>query len=513
MVIFEPVEHAYMNKILHFLLLEDVPTDAQIIEHELRKGNFLFVLKRVTTEKAFREALEEFKPDIILADYKLPVFDGISALRIAEKNCPDIPFIFVSGYRGEELAVESLKSGAKDYILKENLLRLVPSVRLALSERQEQIKRRQAEEALRKSKASLDNAQRIAHIGNWEWDIVKNQVLGSDEFYRIFGLTPQAFVGTHESFIEYVHPEDIEFVKKSVYEALYERKPYNIEFRIGLPDNSEKIVHSQGEVVFDDTGKAIQMNGIIQDLTERKQIAYQLEKQRNHLEDLNDKLAATNKELDAFSYSVSHDLSAPLNRIAGFCDILMEDYADKLDERGKNYLHRVITNGKYMAQLIKDMLYFARAIRGKKNDKTINLSALAKKIANELQENQTGRQVEFIIADELVTKGDPQLMQIVLDNLLRNAWKFTGKRPHARIEFGETQKDGKQIYFVRDNGVGFDMANVDKLFNPFKRLHSTADFEGNGIGLATVRRIIKRHNGRIWAEGVVDQGATFYFTL
>ena len=149
----------------------------------------------------------------------------------------------------------------------------------------------------------------------------------------------------------------------------------------------------------------------------------------------------------------------------------------------------------------------------KKNDKTINLSALAKKIANELQENQTGRQVEFIIADELVTKGDPQLMQIVLDNLLRNAWKFTGKRPHARIEFGETQKDGKQIYFVRDNGVGFDMANVDKLFNPFKRLHSTADFEGNGIGLATVRRIIKRHNGRIWAEGVVDQGATFYFTL
>lgn len=502
-----------MNKTLHFLLLEDVPTDEKIIEHELRKGNFSFILKRVTTEKAFREALEEFKPDIILADYKLPVFDGISALRIAEKNCPDIPFIFVSGYRGEELAVESLKSGAKDYVLKENLFRLVPSVRLALSEHKEQTKRRQAEEALRKSKASLDNAQRIAHLGNCEWDIVKNQVLGSDEFYRIFGLTPQAFVGSYELFIEYVHPEDIEFVKKSVYEALYERKPFNIEFRIVLPGNSEKIVHAQGEVIFDDTGKAIQMNGTIQDITKQKRIAYELEKQRNDLEDLNNKLAAANEELGAFSYSVSHDLGAPLNRIDGFCTILMEEYADKLDERGKNYLNRVIINSKHMAQLIKDMLYLARTTSGEIHHETINLSALAKKIAKELQEKQTGRQVEFLIAEELITKGDPQLMQIVLNNLLGNAWKFTGKRPHARIEFGKIEKDGKQVYFVRDNGAGFDMANVNKLFNPFRRLHSPTEFEGDGIGLATVQRIIKRHNGRIWAEGVVDQGATFYFTL
>ncbi|MDN3515481.1 MAG: ATP-binding protein [Candidatus Brocadia sp.] len=246
---------------------------------------------------------------------------------------------------------------------------------------------------------------------------------------------------------------------------------------------------------------------------ERKQIGEELKKQRDHLEHLTHQLAAANKELESFSYSVSHDLRAPLNRIIGFSDILLRDYADKLDEHGKNYLQRVINASQHMAQLIKDMLNLARTTQTEMHHETVNLSALAKMVARELREKQPERQVEFVIAEGLVVRGDPRLMQTALENLLSNAWKFTGKCPDTRIEFGVTQRNEKSVYFVRDNGVGFDMAFAKKLFSPFQRLHAKAEFDGTGIGLATVQRIIHRHGGHIWAEGAVDKGATFYFMI
>ncbi len=290
-----------MNKTLHILLLEDIPTDTELIERELEKGGLLFVLKQVKTEKAFRDALKEFKPDIILADYKLPSFDGISALRMAEKECPGIPFIFVSGYRGEELAVETLKSGAKDYVMKDNLSRLVPSIHRALGEREEQIKRRQAEESLRKSEARLANAQRIAHIGNWEWDIIKDEAYGSDEVYRIFGLTPGSINVTFKIFLELVHPDDRELVKKSLNEALCGKKPYDIDHRIVLSGGEVRIVHGQAEVVFDDDGKAVRVNGTVHDITKIKTAEEKLrvlnESLGKHVEERTKALLATNRML------------------------------------------------------------------------------------------------------------------------------------------------------------------------------------------------------------------------
>jgi PAS domain S-box-containing protein len=249
------------------------------------------------------------------------------------------------------------------------------------------------------------------------------------------------------------------------------------------------------------------------DVTEHKRAEEELRKQRDHLEYLTSQLTVSNKELEAFCYSVSHDLRAPLRSINGFCKALMEDYPDKLDTQGKNYLQRVNAASQRMGQLIDDLLNLSRITRSEMRRKTVDLSALAKKIATELREAQPERQAEFIIAEKLIAYGDPQLLRIVLTNLLGNAWKFTGKRPRARIEFGVTKHDGKPVYFVRDNGDGFDMAFVNKLFGAFHRLHSTTEFEGTGIGLATVQRIIHRHGGQIWAEGAVDQGATFYFTF
>jgi len=245
---------------------------------------------------------------------------------------------------------------------------------------------------------------------------------------------------------------------------------------------------------------------MVEDITKRKHSERALQQRTAELE-------AANKELEAFAYSVSHDLRAPLRGIDGFSLALLEDCADKLDERGKAYLSRVRAGAQKMSELIDAMLNLSRLTRGELRRETVDLSEVAKNIVTELQKRQPERQVEFVIAEEVTADGDPEMLRVVMENLLSNAWKFTGKRAIARVEFGVTSKDDKPVYFVRDDGAGFEMAYVDKLFGAFQRLHRATEFPGLGIGLATIQRIIHRHGGLTWAEGEVEKGATFYFTL
>ncbi len=224
-------------------------------------------------------------------------------------------------------------------------------------------------------------------------------------------------------------------------------------------------------------------------------------------------LLAANTELDAFAYSVSHDLRAPLRSIDGFSQILLEDYSEKLDEAGRESLQRVRAASQRMGTLIDDLLKLARVTRAEIRTEDVDLSGMAREIVADLQRTTPERQVEFEIAPGLKARGDTRLLRVALDNLLRNSWKYTAKQTAPRVEFRSADANGGRTFMVRDNGAGFDMKYADKLFGVFQRLHSAADFEGTGIGLATVRRIINRHGGRIWAEGAVDQGATFYFTL
>jgi signal transduction histidine kinase len=224
-------------------------------------------------------------------------------------------------------------------------------------------------------------------------------------------------------------------------------------------------------------------------------------------------LEISNKELEAFSYSVSHDLRAPLRGMDGFSKLLLQEYADELDEHGKDYLQRVRKASQKMARLIDDLLALSRLSRQEMTYASVNLSRLAGSITKELKETEPERQVDFDIQEGVVAYGDADLLSIVIDNLLQNAWKFTGKKPSAKIELGVTHVSGEAAYFVRDDGVGFDMTYVGKLFGAFQRLHSEKEYHGTGIGLATVKRMINRHGGRVWAEGEVDKGATFYFTI
>lgn len=225
-------------------------------------------------------------------------------------------------------------------------------------------------------------------------------------------------------------------------------------------------------------------------------------------------LEAANAELEAFCSSVSHDLRAPLRGIDGFSAALVEDYRATLDERGRGYVDRIRNAAQRMAQLIDDLLALSRVARAEMRRQEVDLTALAQAIVAELRRAEPERKVSVTIVEGLAVRGDSRLLQGVVENLLANAWKYSSRRPEARIEVGTSgEKNGRPVYFVQDNGAGFDMRYASKLFKPFQRLHSASEFPGTGVGLATAQRIIQRHGGEIWATSVVDQGSTFYFTV
>ncbi len=247
--------------------------------------------------------------------------------------------------------------------------------------------------------------------------------------------------------------------------------------------------------------------------TGRKRAEQELQRLNTRLEQRTVELESVNAELEAFAYSVSHDLRAPLRAMDGFSQAVLEDYGDKLDAQGQHFLTRVREGARRMGELIDGLLRLSRVTRKEMSGERVDLSEMAKQVALELRTSQPGRQAEVRIQDGLVVRGDPTLLRAALENLLGNAWKFTGKKPSARVEFGSVKQGSEPVYFVRDNGAGFETAYADKIFVPFQRLHPATEFPGSGIGLATVQRIIHRHGGRIWAQGAPGEGATFYFTL
>jgi light-regulated signal transduction histidine kinase (bacteriophytochrome) len=262
-----------------------------------------------------------------------------------------------------------------------------------------------------------------------------------------------------------------------------------------------------------ETESGLLISAAIRDVTERKRIEADIQKLNEDLKQRASQLEAANKELEAFSYSVSHDLRAPLRSIDGFSHVLLEDYSEQLPEEGKDYLERVRAAAKRMSALIDDLLRLSRVTRTALQPKFINLSKMVTEIAQDLEQSQPDRQVTFSITPDLMVEADPNLIHIVLQNLLSNAWKFTSKRDQTVIEFGQLNRVKERTFYLHDNGVGFDMAYADKLFGVFQRLHSISEFPGTGVGLATVHRIISIHGGRIWAESEEGQGTTFYFTL
>jgi PAS domain S-box-containing protein len=317
--------------------------------------------------------------------------------------------------------------------------------------------------------------------------------------------------------LEQLHPDDRGPTVAAWEAAVATSTNFRVEFRIRRHDGEYRWFDTQAVRLCDAGGHTVKWFGSNTDMTERKRAEEAIHQLNIELEervrDRTAELQAANKELEAFSYSVSHDLRAPLRAMDGFSMTLLKNHAGQLDESAQHCLRRIRANSQQMAGLIDDLLNLAQLTREKMRRKRVDLTAMAEKIGAELRQMNPERAVELVVAPALAADADEGMVHVVLNNLLGNAWKFTAGRAPARVEVGAREQDGERGFFVRDNGAGFDMAYAGKLFGAFQRLHSVHEFEGNGIGLALVQRIVNRHGGRVWAEGAVGQGATIYFTF
>jgi PAS domain S-box-containing protein len=495
-------------------MIEDEARDAELAEHTLRQGGFDFSFKRVDTEDGFLREVDQFKPNVILSDHGLPAFDGFSALVLAQQKCPDVPFIFVTGSLGEEMAIKALKSGATDFVLKHHLSTLPPALHRALNQAEFHVQRKRAEEAL------LMSEERYRSLVELSPDALFVQIddkivfintagvklLGANKARDIIGRSPVGFI----------HPDDRKKILQRMRKLHEEHKPLHfVEHRILRLDGTVIDVEMAAAPLTFEGKPAAQV--ILHDITERKRAEEEIRRLNLELEqrviERTGELEAANKELEAFSYSVSHDLRAPLRHIEGFVEILRSTKSDALDEEGQRHLQTISDSSYQMGKLIDDLLSFSRTTRVELRKVKVSLDDLIQSVRHEMEPDLKGREIEWSIEKLPPVEGDPALLRQVFYNLISNAIKYTRNRKQTRIEIGSNRTGNEILIFIKDNGVGFDPRYAQKLFGVFQRLHRASEFEGTGIGLANVRRIITRHNGRTWAESVLNEGATFFFSL
>jgi len=380
--------------------------------------------------------------------------------------------------------------------------------------------RTRAEEALTESRRVLATlignlpgmVYRCRNDPSWTMEFV------SDGSYALTGYRPAELeAGGIVAYGDLIHPEDREGLWTACQASLAAKTRCDNEYRLVAKTGETKWVWERAEGVYAPDGVLIGIEGFITDITERKRAEQEIKALNEALEARvarrTAQLAGSNQELESFSYSVSHDLRAPLRVIDGFSKALLDDYRDRLDETAMDHLRRIRAAAERMGRLIDDLLELARVSRTSMRHEPVDLSALAQAVASALRATEPERAVEVVIESGMTARGDHRLLRIALENLLGNAWKFTGRTERPRIEFGVRRDDDEAVYWVRDNGAGFDMAYADRLFGTFQRLHTAAEFPGTGVGLAIVRRVVQRHGGRVWAEGAPGKGAALYFTL
>ena len=351
----------------------------------------------------------------------------------------------------------------------------------------------------------------------YDWNPRTGEVIFGGDLERSLGYSLAEMTGGQNQWEALIHPEDLSAFRSGHQQALASKKPFSLEYRVLHRDGAPRYLQDNGYPLIDPSGEITSIVGFRVDVTARKRDEERIRQMNSELErrvlERTAELQFANQEMEAFCYSISHDLRAPLRSIRGYSEIVLQEYDGKLDGRGTEFLKRACESAGHMNQLLDDLLRLSVISRGELRQEETDLRQLAQNLVAGLKSAEPRRRVKVKIARGLSARGDSRLLQIALGNLLSNAWKFTSRRPDALIEFGATHQNGERVFFVRDNGEGFDMEWKHRLFGVFERLHSTQDFPGTGIGLAIVQRVIQRHGGRIWAEGKRQQGATFYFTL
>ncbi|MBE7460013.1 MAG: PAS domain S-box protein [Zoogloeaceae bacterium] len=374
---------------------------------------------------------------------------------------------------------------------------------------------RRAREALESSERRLKEAQRMAQLGNWEHDLVLDRLRWSDEIYRIFEIDPDRFGASYEAFLALVHPDDRARVNAAVAEAVARRGDYEITHRLLFPDGRVKHVREHGLTEYAADGTPLRTVGTVQDVTAQVRAEEEIRALNDTLErrvaERTEELARANRELESFSYSVSHDLRAPLRAINGFSRILQDSEEFAVSGDSRDLLERIVRNTNRMGELIDDILEYSRASQTALKRAEVDLTALARDVWDAHAAAHPGAAVR--IGRLGSAWGDAATLRQVFDNLVANALKYSGKREKPEIEIGAQETPDMTTVYVRDNGTGFDMQYAGKLFGMFQRMHTDKDFPGTGVGLAICKRILERHGGRIWAEAAPDAGATFWFSL
>ncbi|MBM4242004.1 MAG: response regulator [Euryarchaeota archaeon] len=466
-------------KALKILIVEDVPFDAELIERELHKAGIKFSSRMVEVEQDYLREIREFEPDLILADHSLPQFDGLSALEIAKKECPDVPFIFVSGKIGEEFAVEALKSGATDYVLKGNLSKIVHATKRALEEVEEQSKRKKAEEALRNGHRQLMEAQKIGHIGSWEWDIPANRLTCSVELYHILGVNPKEFGRTYDAILELIHPEDRPIVLKNVNRALQDHKPFSNEYRLQRPDGIVRILSSHGEVITDEAGQPLRIIVTEQDITERK-IAE---------EKIKDSLREKEMLLAEIHHRVKNNLQVILSLLRLQSRYIKDNEALEIFKETQNRVRSIA--------LVHEKLYQSKDLE------KINFSDYVQIFTEDLfyfyGTDPNSVKLRINVEEISLNIETAILLGLIINELVTNSLKHAfshGKNGEINIEIHSDEEDNFTL-IVSDNGVGLpEYINTEKT---------------DTFGLQLVKYLTKRIKGHIDLDR--SQGTRFKITL
>jgi signal transduction histidine kinase/CheY-like chemotaxis protein len=526
-------------KILH---LEDDPHDAQLMEWALKRGGIEPQVVLVQSRAEFCAALDRESFDVVLSDNSLGDFDALSALAVARQRQPGIPFVCASGAAEPDRVLASLNAGANDYVLKEHPWQLVAAMRQVIAARQ----RRRELEGLQHQNAGMHRLVAAVQELSLARNLDSIMAIVRTAARELTGADGATFVLRDGDLCHYADEDAISPLWKgqrfpmsacisgwamlhrepAIIEDIYADpripadayRPTFVKSLAMVPIRTEAPIGAIGNYWASRHSPTPTEVSLLQALANTTSVAMENVQLYAELEqrvkDRTLQLEAANQELEAFSYSVSHDLRAPLRAVSGYAEMLHEDCGAALSESGRKHLATVRAEARRMGRLIDDLLRLARLARADLHRSKVDLATLAREIIAGLQRAAPERHVECLVPERLEVQGDSGLLRVVLENLLSNAWKYSSRTGQARIELGEQEStDAAPTYFVRDNGAGFDMNHARKLFTPFQRLHRDEEFPGTGVGLATVHRIIHRHGGRIWAEAEPGQGATFFFTL
>ena len=377
--------------------------------------------------------------------------------------------------------------------------------------------RKRSEAEIRHLNERISLATRAARVGIWDWDVVNNSLVWDDQMYALYGVRKEAFSGAVEAWVQGLHPADRAAGEEASARAVRGESAYDTEFRVVWPDGSVHHLRARADVIRDGGGAPLRMVGVNYDVTDIKQAEEEIRLLNAGLErrvtERTAELTAANRELDSFAYAVSHDLRAPLRAMSGFSQALMEDFGEQLPEEARDDLAEIGKASVRMSDLIDGLLVLSRSTRGEMLHDRVDLSGLAQRLLAEMAREEPARRVAVQVAPGLEVRGDGRMMEVLMGNLLGNAWKYTAHVSAPCIRVYAAEQDGQPCICVADNGAGFDMAHARRLFQPFQRLHRQDEFPGLGIGLATVQRIVHRHGGSVSARAEQGKGATFCFSL